>query len=185
MEDPHRACSPPASRPPAVSWLRTKGQKRNLMSRRVVFLIALIALVVFGAATAPWTLTGSGLSTAVADHMKSRYGLDFKAKGRSTFAVLPIPRVKLEEITLRTPDGALEADGGTLRGELRLLPLLVGRIELAEVTLSETRITGSYQALQSLKWNDLFASGLDSAFARRLILARSSIQCTDLQDAAL
>lgn len=155
------------------------------MSRRVVFLIALIALVVFGAATAPWTLTGSGLSTAVADHMKSRYGLDFTAKGRSTFAVLPIPRVKLEEITLRTPDGALEADGGTLRGELRLLPLLVGRIELAEVTLSETRVTGSYQALQSLKWDDLFGKSLDSTYARRLILARSSIRWTDLKDAAL
>ncbi|HZB61688.1 MAG TPA: AsmA-like C-terminal region-containing protein [Microvirga sp.] len=155
------------------------------MSRRVVLLIALIALAVFGGATAPWTLTGSGLSTAVADHMKSRYGLDFTSQGRSTFAVLPIPRVKLEGITLRAPDGALKAEGGTLRGELNLLPLLVGRIELAELTLSDTRITGSYQALQSLKWNDLFANRLDSTFARRLILARSSIQWTDLQDAAL
>ena len=155
------------------------------MSRRVVFLIALLALAVFGAATAPWTLTGSGLSAAVADHMKSRYGLEFTSEGRSTFALLPVPRVKLERMTLRTPDGALKADGGILRGELKLLPLLVGRIELAEVTLSETRIAASYQALQSLKWNDLVAGSLESTFARRLILVRSSVHLTDLKGAAL
>jgi AsmA protein len=155
------------------------------MSRRVVFLIALIALAVFGAATAPWTLAGSGLSTAVADHMKSRYGLEFTSEGRSTFALLPVPRVKLERMTLRTPDGALKAEGGILRGELKLLPLLLGRIELSEVTLSETRIEGSYQALQSLKWNDLLANSLDSTPAQRLILLRSSIHPTDLKGAAL
>ena len=122
------------------------------MSRRVVFLIALIALAVLGTAASPWTLPGGGLSAELTQHVKDSYGLDLTVRGRSTFAVLPIPRVKFENVTLRFPDEALKAEGGTLRGELRLLPLLFGRIELSDFDLSETRITGSLQKLQAVDW---------------------------------
>ncbi|WP_230531161.1 AsmA family protein [Microvirga roseola] len=155
------------------------------MSRRVVFLIALISLAVLGAAAAPWTLTGSGLSSAVTEHMKERYGLELKAEGRSTFALLPIPRVKFENVTIRFPGKALEAEGGTLRGELRLLPMVLGRVELAEVSLSEANITASSKALQGLDWAGLAKARPDDARARRLILAGATVRWTDLEDAKL
>jgi AsmA protein len=107
------------------------------MSRRVVFLIALISLAVLGTAASPWTLPGGGLSAELKEHVRSRYGLDMTVRGRSTFAVLPIPRVKFEDVVLEFPDGALKAEGGTLRGELRILPLLFGRIDLSDFDLTE------------------------------------------------
>ncbi|WP_414471531.1 AsmA-like C-terminal region-containing protein [Microvirga sp. M2] len=155
------------------------------MSRRVTLLIALFALALVGAAAAPWTLRENGLSSALSEHMRERYGLDLTANGRSTFAILPIPRVKFEDVTLRFPDQALKAEGGTLRGEIRILPLLFGRVELSDFDLSDSRITASAQALQGLNWGDAFKSRSRALHARRLVLNHTKIQWTDLRNADL
>ncbi|WP_457094960.1 AsmA family protein, partial [Microvirga sp. P5_D2] len=155
------------------------------MPRRIVVFIALIVVAVLGMAAAPWTLRENGLSSALTKHMQARYGLDLTVAGRSTFAVLPIPRVKFEDVTLHFPDKALIAKGGTLRGELRLLPLLFGRIELSDFDLTETRVTASYEALRTVTWTELAKNRANDTYARRLILSRSSIRWTDLKDANL
>ncbi len=155
------------------------------MSRRVVFLIALISLAVLGAAAVPWTLTGSRLTAAVARHLRANYGMDFAVAGESTFALLPTPRVKFEGMRLSFPGQAITADGGTLRGELRLTSLLLGRIELSEIMLSETRITVSQAALAGQDWQALLKERLGAAHARRLILAGSKLRWSDMQDADL
>jgi AsmA protein len=155
------------------------------MSRRIVLLIALISLAVLGTAASPWTLPGGGLSSELTQHAKDRYGVDLTVKGRSTFAVLPIPRVKFENVTLRFPDQALTAEGGTLRGELRLLPLLLGRIELSDFDLTGTSITGSFQALQTFNWAEIFKNRSEDRYARRLVVTKSSVRWTDMKDANL
>lgn len=155
------------------------------MSRRVVLLIALISLAVLGTAASPWTLPGGGLSAELTRHVKDKYGLDLTVRGRSTFAVLPIPRVKFENVTLQFPDQALKAEGGTLRGELRLLPLLFGRIELSDFDLTETRITATFKALQSLQWAEILKDRASQTYARRLIVHKSTLRWTDLKEANL
>ncbi|MBM1173683.1 AsmA family protein [Microvirga arabica] len=155
------------------------------MSRRVVFLIALISLAVLGTAAAPWTLPGGGLSAELREHVRERYGLDLTVRGRSTFAVLPIPRVKFEDVVLEFPDGALKAEGGILRGELRILPLLFGRIDLSDFDLTETRITASAQKLQAVKWTEIFKDSATENHARRLVVTKSSMRWTDLKNADL
>jgi AsmA protein len=155
------------------------------MPRRIVFLIGLIVFAVLVMAAAPWTLRENGLSSALSEHMKTRYGLDLMVAGRSTFAVLPIPQVKFEDVTLHFPNKTLTARGGTLKGELRLFPLLLGRIELSDFELRETRISASYEALQAVKWAELAENRANATYARRLILSHSSIQWTDLKDADL
>jgi AsmA protein len=155
------------------------------MSRRVVFLIALISLAVLGTAASPWTLPGGGLSAELQEHVKGRYGLDLTVRGRSTFAVLPIPRVKFEDVALAFPDKALQAEGGTLRGELRILPLLFGRIELSDFDLTDTRITASAQKLKAVKWAEIFRDRSTEPHARRLVVSKSSLRWTDLKDGNL
>jgi AsmA protein len=155
------------------------------MSRRVVLLIALIALAVLGTAASPWTLPGGGLAAELTRHVRDKYGLDLTVKGRSTFAVLPIPRVKFENVTLQFPDQALKAEGGTLRGELRLVPLLFGRIELSDFDLTETRITASFEAMQSVKWTEMVKDRTSETYARRLIVSKSTLRWTDLKEANL
>jgi len=155
------------------------------MSRRVVLLIALISLAVLGTAASPWTLSQGGLSAELTRHVKDKYGLDLTVRGRSTFAVLPIPRVKFENVSLQFPEQALRAEGGTLRGELRLLPLLFGRIELSDFDLTETHITASFKALQSLKWAEILEDRARETYARRLIVHKSTLRWTDLKEANL
>lgn len=155
------------------------------MSRRVVFLIALISLAVLGTAASPWTLPGGGLSAELTEHVKSRYGLDLTVRGRSTFAVLPVPRVKFENVTLEFPDGGLKAEGGTLRGKLRILPLLFGRIDLSDFDLTETRITASAQKLRAVEWAEVFKARSTETHARRLVVTKSSVRWTDLKGADL
>ncbi|NBJ09854.1 AsmA family protein [Microvirga arsenatis] len=155
------------------------------MSRRVVFLIALISLAVLGTAASPWTLPGGGLSAELREHVRDRYGLDLEVRGRSTFAVLPIPRVKFENVTLQAPGDALRAEGGTLRGELRLLPLLFGRIELSDFDLTQTRITASIEKLRAIDWAGLFRDRAAEPHARRLIVSKSALRWTDLKNADL
>jgi AsmA protein len=155
------------------------------MSRRVAISIALIAFAVLAAAAAPWTFRQNGLSIALSSHMKERYGLDLMVEGRSTFAVLPIPRVKFEDVTIRFPNRALTAQGGTLRGEIRVLPLLFGRVELSDFDLSDSKITASAQALKDVKWGEVFKSRTSATHARRLILNHSTIRWTDIKDADL
>jgi len=174
---------PQAAEVPLLAGRDPRFNKIKLMSRRVAFSIALIAFAVLAAAAAPWTLRENGLSSALADHMKERYGLDLTVEGRSTFAVLPIPRVKFQDVTIRFPNEALTAEGGTLHGEIRLLPLLLGRIELSDFDLSDSRITASARALQDVKWGDVFRSRTSASHARRLVLNRTTIRWTDLKEA--
>lgn len=155
------------------------------MSRRVVLLIALLSLAILGAAAAPWTLTKGGLSTAITEHLHDRYGLASSAEGRSTFALLPTPRVKFEDVSITFPNDVARVERATLRGELRLLPFLFGRIELTEIHLSEARITASHQKLRELDWPALIKGRLGNTPAYRLIVAGSSLTWSDLKEGAL
>jgi AsmA protein len=155
------------------------------MSRRVVLLIALLSLAVLGAAAAPWPLTDGELAKAVSAHVKDRYGIDLEVEGDSTFAILPIPRVKFENVTLALPQDTLRAEKATLRGELRLLPLILGRVELSDLALSNARVTGSLQALRAQLGADLLRNRPDAAYARRLVVTGSSLRWSDAKDADL
>jgi AsmA protein len=110
------------------------------MPRRIVLLIAVLTLALLATAVAPWTLSGGGVRATIAKHLRDGYGVDLEVRGRSTLALLPVPRVKFEDVTLSSVDKTLVAEGGTVRGELRLLPLLVGRVELSDLSLSGSRV---------------------------------------------
>lgn len=111
------------------------------MPRRAVLLIALICLALLGGAVAPWTVSSGAMITAIASQLRDGYGLDLTVHGRRTIAFLPVPRLKFEDVSVKTLDGTPIVDGGDLRGEFRIVPLLVGRLELTEVWLSRSRLT--------------------------------------------
>lgn len=148
------------------------------MPRRVVLLLSLLVLALLGTAVAPWSLSGGGLVASVQEQLKTYYGADLAVSGRSTFALLPVPRVKFEGVSLASDDRGIVIERGTLRGELRLLPLLLGRVELAEATLSEAQVlvkgvegkVGSDFWLAALRWTTADRSSL-----RRLVLTNTAI----------
>jgi AsmA protein len=148
------------------------------MPRRVVLLLSLLALALVGTAVAPWTLPSGGLAASVGRQFRDNYGLELRVAGRSTFALLPVPRIKFEGISLASDDG-LAVEQGVLRGELRLLPLLLGRVELAEAALSEARVVlrGEGAKLDPDMWlAALERVASDKGSIRRLILTNSAVE---------
>jgi AsmA protein len=149
------------------------------MSRRAVLSIAVVCLLLLAGAAVPWTLSAGGLAASVASHLKAEYGLDLLVSGRSTFAVLPKPRIKFEQISLRQPSTSLTAEGGTLRAEIAILPLLLGRVSLGSVSLSDSRIGASASELRSRDWASLLRDAARQASIDRLVIAGSSLRWTD------
>jgi AsmA protein len=119
------------------------------MPHRAVLLVSLLCLALVGTAVAPWTVSNGAMAEAVAKQLREVYGLDLRVDGRSTVAFLPVPRIKFEEVALSTADGASVVRGGQLRGELRLLPLLTGRLELSELSLAGAYVAADAKGLWS------------------------------------
>ncbi len=111
------------------------------MPRRAVLLIALLCLAGLAGAVAPWTVSSGLMSAAVGTQLREGYGVDLTVHGRRTIAFLPVPRLKFEDVSLRALDGTPLVDGGELRGEFRVVPLLMGRLELTDLWLNRARVT--------------------------------------------
>lgn len=156
-----------------------------------MFVLALATLAVLTAVIAPWTVTTGGLTHAVARQLRSVYGVELSVAGRSTIALLPVPRLKFENVTLAAggPEPIVRAD--MLRGEFRILPLFLGRVELAEIALSGASIQVDFDAEGKSRWDGVVASlrrrveGRRPApeHVRRVILANATVTYRDERNA--
>src|SRR5690606_21407215 len=62
--------------------------------------------------------------------------------GDVTVALLPAPRIKIDNVRLTDADGRLLASARQFRGQLQVAPLLWGRLALSDVTLVEPAFRG-------------------------------------------
>lgn len=109
------------------------------MSRRSVAILVLAALaVVLG--LAPWTVSSDRVRSAVARQIRSEFGLALGIAGDATLMLLPVPRLKLEGVTLADEAGAFSAKAAQFKGELRIASLLLARIRFSEVRITDARI---------------------------------------------
>src|SRR5688500_20248096 len=109
------------------------------MSRRAGLAVLLSCFVALAAAVVPWRVSSDALRSAVSARLHEIAGLELTAAGTATLAILPVPRLAFETVTLTSASGTPVARGGTLRGELRVLPLIAGRLQFAELALTEPR----------------------------------------------
>jgi AsmA protein len=156
------------------------------MSRRsLALLFGLAALLAL--AIAPWTMSSARLNTQVKQQLRDGYGLDLIASGRITLALLPVPRLKFTDTTLAAPDGTPLVRGAQLRGELRLLPLLAARLEIADLSLADARIAVALHQDGTTSWDEPVAKLKARAAASeprrphipRLLIARSDLDIDD------
>jgi AsmA protein len=103
-------------------------------------LAGLVALLV-GLAAAPWTVSQNAQIEALEQQIRERAGLSLASHGRSVFAVLPRPHIRIYEPRLRDADGDLTVAAGSLRVDLGFGGLLTGRLDLARAVLSEAVFT--------------------------------------------
>jgi AsmA protein len=128
------------------------------MRRRAIFAVLFVGLAALAAAVAPWTLSSDVLRSAVSARFRELAGLGLSVNGRSVIAFLPVPRVKFENVTLTTLDGQPVARNGLLRAELRILPLLLARLEFTEVLLKDAIIDVDIDAAGRSAWDETVAS---------------------------
>lgn len=97
--------------------------------------VLLLLLLVIGNAAGPYLFRVATLESEIATQVRATTGLAFATPGRARFDLLPFPCIKMTNVHVSDPSGTLTIDARELRGQVRLLPLLVGRIELASATL--------------------------------------------------
>jgi AsmA protein len=156
------------------------------MPRRRLLILTLTCSLALALAVAPWTVTSGTVGAAIARQIRAVYGLDFLVRGRTTIALLPAPRLKFENVALSSGIGPSLIESAQLRGELRLLPMLIGRFELAEVSLNEARIRLDIDADGHSRWDQVLAHQRDriagrrnARQVRRLVITNSTLALSD------
>ncbi|MGJ3261670.1 MAG: AsmA family protein [Salinarimonas sp.] len=142
----------------------------SLKTRATAVLIGLVVVAGLVLAVAPWTVSSDALRAAVERQLERELGLTFPDAGRTTIAFLPSPRVKFEDIQLADADGAALVQGGALRGQLAWGALVLGRIQLTEVSLAQSRIVVPVDAQGRSPWD-----GARARLATRLEGSRDAL----------
>jgi len=122
-------------------------RQRNISSpahkrrRRLAIVLAAFAAALGGVVLlAPWAYSTQAMIGEVAAEFRAASGLAFSAAGGGHFTLLPRPRVSIENPHLRDDRNALTIDADRLSGNLGLLALLRGRLEVSGLALARARI---------------------------------------------
>jgi AsmA protein len=108
--------------------------------KRNWFIGAILAACGAFAAATPWTIPDATLRDQIAPQLASLAGLPSGQAGSARFTLLPVPRLDISRLALRDDTGAVQLGVERLRGRVRLLPLVGGRIELTELSLFNPRL---------------------------------------------
>jgi AsmA protein len=136
----HRRSRQKASRQmnDSVSAISPRAQPRK---RHITVII--VALFAIGAATvrlAHWIFSAELLDKNVVSQIRRSTGFVIAIGGTTYFHLFPQPRIDIENVAFSDATGVVRIDAGTFSAYLRLLPLLVGRIEIGHATLYQPDI---------------------------------------------
>src|SRR5256885_3764785 len=131
-----------------MSLTMAQGMKRLGMP-----IAALLGLALIGLIATSWFINRDALRAAVEAQIRAVTGLDLVVKGNIDIAVFPASYVSFHDVGLRggpTADPALSVD--VLTANLRLLPLLLQRFEIADVMMLRPNIRVVREADGGSNW---------------------------------
>lgn len=120
----------------ATSAAAGRSARRRLILGSVVALCALMGAV---AALASWLYSPAATLAAVTRQINDATGLYVAARGGPRLSLTPRPHLVLTGVAFADHNKALQIEAEELRGDLKLLPLLAGRLELDALTLTRPR----------------------------------------------
>ncbi len=106
-----------------------------MLRARKWWIIAAALVVAVAAAAFPWSNWDESITRQLARQVRHTTGLELKTSERVTVALLPRPHIKFRAVSIRDRWGTLQIDTEILKGNLRLLPLLTGRLEVSSLSL--------------------------------------------------
>jgi AsmA protein len=114
----------------------------SILSRRTLTLVSLVlSTLAVGAAAIPWPTLAERATRAVTNQFRRLYTLDLTVAEPGTIVLLPMPGVRFRKAELKDAQGARLADAEALQVQLRLLPLLSGRVEVGSIELVGARVS--------------------------------------------
>ena len=123
------------------------------MKRLGVPIAALLGVALLGLIVTPWFINRDALREAVEAQIRAVTGLDLVVKGPIDVSVFPGSYVSFHDVGLKgggTADPALAVD--VLTANLRLLPLLLQRFEIADVMMLRPHIRVTRDAGGESNW---------------------------------
>ncbi|HEY7247861.1 MAG TPA: AsmA family protein [Xanthobacteraceae bacterium] len=125
-------------------------------TRRLGLALAALILAITGALViAAWLMPADSVRDAVKAEIRSVTGLEPVLRGGTSVSLFPSGRVSLEDVVLgdnRTGATALTAEHVIAR--LRFFPLLIGRIEIADILLVRPTIAVVFAPDHRSNWSD-------------------------------
>jgi AsmA protein len=158
-----------------MSLTMAQGMKRLGMPIAAFFGVALIGLI-----ATSWFLNRDALRAAVETQIRTVTGLDLVVKGAIDISVFPGSYVSFHDVGLKggaTADPALAVD--VLTANLRLLPLLLQRFEIADVMMLRPKIRVVREADGESNWTpfiDTIARNMKPGAENQLSFSEIRIQ---------
>jgi len=116
---------------------------------------AFLGVVVIGLAAVSWLTDRAAVLRAVENQLRAATGLDLVVEGDSDVSLFPGSYVVLHRVGLRGSGAEPPLSVGSLTANLRLVPLLMRRFEIADVTLDQPRILVTRSADGRSNWTPI------------------------------
>jgi len=126
-------------------------------AKRIITLIGIVVgATVLTAAAATQFVPVDGLRDAVKEQIRAATGLDPSLRGPVSISMFPAATVSFSDVLLGEQEGEEPPLGvDELTANLRLLPLLAGRIEIADISLSRPQIIVAVEPDGGTNWSAL------------------------------
>jgi AsmA protein len=125
------------------------GIKRLGFAAAVVAAAAVAALVIL-----PWLLPAEAVRKAVQAEIRAVTGLDPVLRGEASVSLFAAGAVSFDDVMLGANTGAPALTAEHVVARLRFFPLLIGRIEIADVSLIRPTIAIIFNDDRSSNWSD-------------------------------
>ena len=125
------------------------GIKRLGFAAAAVAALAIVALVIL-----PWLLPAEAVRKAVQAEIRALTGLDPVLRGEALVSLFPASAVSFDDVMLGANTGAPALTAEHVVARLRFFPLLIGRIEIADVSLVRPTIAIIFNDDRSSNWSD-------------------------------
>ena len=127
--------------------------------KRLGLAVCVLILGVFGAlAVVSFLIPKDQVREAVKAELRSVTGLDPALRGDVSVSLFPYGQVELFDVALGDGDGEPPLQASRLVARLSFLPLLLGQIEIADITLSDPRIVVTIDSRGRSNWSPLLTS---------------------------
>lgn len=111
------------------------------MNSKLKWAAGIVLTVAAIAAFFPFHIFEAALNDQFSAQIRQKTGLESQVGGRIALSLLPRPRARLEDVTVRNSAGSVVFQAPFMKADLRILPLIAGRLELEALTLIAPQLT--------------------------------------------